>query len=200
MEASNDVASTADGKTTAEASQQQEDKVSYSTYNKVLDKLKNTEREFTKLREEMTKAKDKEAEANGSMKQLVESLRERNQQLEGSVKETRSKFAAQIINSQIKEKLAVAGCVDPNKALKFLEAKDYEALEVSDDFSVNPTDIGGLVERMRKENEFMFKRTEKINDLHPTSPRPKALEKDINKMSYADKKAALLEQLNKEKL
>jgi hypothetical protein len=199
METSNDVApkETADGKTESEP--KTEEKVAYSTYSKVLDKLKQRERELAKLNEEVTKIKDSEVEKSGNYKQLVDSLRERNSTLEDDLAKLKKDYVTKSIHGQIKEGFTRAGCIASDKMIKLLDQKDFERLGYSEDGTVDKKDLQALIDDKKKDDFYLFQRSEKVNDLHPSTPKHNSLAKDISKMSYSDKKAILSEMLNNKK-
>jgi hypothetical protein len=176
-----------------------EDKVAYSTHKRLLEEKKKQDVELRALREAAEKAKLKDAEASGNTKQLIESLRERSAQMETEVQNQKKKYASEMISMQLREAIAKEGClVDSEKALKFLGESDYQSLEIDEQFRIRKEDISSVVNNLKKNYDFMFKKTATINDMVPAGT-PKVANIPLEKMSSADKKALLIKEFAKQK-
>ena len=176
-----------------------EDKVAHSTYKRLLDEKKKQDLELKSLRDASEKSKLKEAEASGNTKQLIESLRERSAAMEAEVQNQKKKFASEMISMQLREAIAKEGClVDSDKALKFLGESDYQSLEIDEQFRIKKEDITNVIGNLKKNYDFMFKKSASINDL-PISSAPKNITVPLEKMSSADKKALLIKEFAKQK-
>jgi hypothetical protein len=180
-----------------ESKDKTEDKVAYDTYKKLLGEKKKRDEEVSALAQRLKSYEEKELEASGKHSELIESLRsqlkEKDESLSGLKKEieTREKKEAwNTVTSQIKDAAMSEGCMSPDKLLKLLDKSDLKALEVMEEsgkIKVNTDDLKRLMEKARKENEFLFKKPDpKINDLTPTNQiqKPKASLRDGLKNIY----------------
>lgn len=173
------------------------DKVAYETYKKLLGEKKKRDEEVSSLAQKLKHFEEKELEQTGKHSELIDSLRnqlkekdENLSQLQADIQSREKKEAWNTVTSQIKEAATVEGCMSPDKLLKLLDKSDLKALEVKEEsgqIKVNADDLKRLMEKARKENEFLFKRPDpKINDLTPKVKieKPKTSLRDSLKNIY----------------
>lgn len=166
------------------------DKVAYTTYKKVLGEKKAVAEKVNNLEAELNKYKQAEMESTGKQSELIESLREQLNEKESALKKTNASFAWKAVSSNIKEAAVREGCVNPEKLIKLLDESDLKALEVGEDYKVNPDDLKRLIENAKKEHADigLFKGSNfKVNDVTPKIVTAK--KKNINEMSVAELKA-----------
>lgn len=184
--------SASSGGTQEASGQKGSDVVAYETYQKTLQAEKNAKAERDRLKAELDAKKQAEMEAQGKHQELIESLRGQVKEKDELLKKTESTFYAVQIQNQLKSAAAKHGCEHPDKLLKLIDSKDYERLEFDKStMALNNQDVESLMERLKKENEFIFKRGQaRVVD---GTPKAAATTSDVSKLSVTDIKNKLKE-------
>ena len=172
--------------TDANPEDEQKDKVSYDTYKKLLGEKKKRDAELSELSKKLKSFEEKELEQTGKHSELIDSLRsqlkekeETLSKLQGDLEAREKREAWNTVSSQIKEAALKEGCINPDKLLKLFDKNDLKALEVveeSGSVKVHSDDLKRLMEKARKENDFLFKKSvTNIADVTPkvTKEKPK---------------------------
>lgn len=175
-----------------DASGKKDDVVAYETYQKTVAAEKNAKAERDKLKAELEAIKQRDLEASGKHQELIENLRQQVKEKDDRLKNTESTFYAVQVQSQLKNAALKHGCEHPEKLLKLIDGKDYERLEFDKStMSLNSQDVEILMDKLKKENEFIFKKgSARVVDGSPAANAGRANDKP---KSIADIKSRLKE-------
>lgn len=161
----------------------EDDKVAYSTYRKVLSEKKRRDQELEDLKKELSNRDLEKQQAAGEKDKVIESLRSQLNETEDKLKNKDRSYIWNVVSGQVKAKAASMGCENPDKLLKLIDKVEFETLEVGDNFDVNGEDLERLLTKAKDENSFLFpKKASGVKDLHPSDP-PKPQPKTLSKMS-----------------
>lgn len=153
----------------------------------LLSKMATSKEELEQLR---TWKKDQEMaveEKKGNYENVIKSLRDELTETKGALKTKEQSFAWNSVENQIKQAAIKAECKNPEKLMKLIDKGDLKSLEIGEDYSINSDDLNRLMEKAKKENDFLFgTKTLNINDVAPTG-RPDT-KVDVSAMSAAQYK------------
>ena len=179
------------------------DKVAYESYQRALDETKKAKSESQKLKEELDNLKAQQVEKSGSKEEALETYKEQLEQLKKENESIKTTFAQKQINSKIENALTKRGCKNPDKALRVMDDKDYNALisDVDDNFNVGEQTMSFVLDKFQKENDFFFGKqapsfadgVPKKDQEKPKSEKQVALEKIKNAKTEEEYKKALNE-------
>lgn len=175
------------------------DKVAYSTYQKVLGEVK-TERESRRaLEAELKQIKEKQLEGSEDKNKLVDYLRNQNAELEKQIQGMNEKFelrekdyAKNWVVSAVKNKALQEGCVHPDKLMRLIDSNELNSLRIDSEYNVNSEDLEMLLSKAKKDNPFFFgEQKADVKDLEPNQ------EPDIqfSELSTEQKKSELLNEM-----
>lgn len=173
-----------------------EDKVSYDSYKKAVDTEKKAKAERDALRLKVQEYEQKDLEAKGNFQAVIENLRSQLKESDEKLKKTETSYQWRTVNEQIKSHAMGAGCISPDKLLKLMDENDFGALQFDpDNLTLNSQDVTLLMDKLKKENPFLFKvKGARIDDVVPNNAAPV---KDLKQMSLADLKNAYKKSLMK---
>lgn len=170
-----------------------EDAVSYKSYRKLLTEKKNQQNKLGEVQEKLAALEAKDMESKGQQSELISTLRGQVGDLKDKLKETNYNFAWKSITGEIKAAAIKEGCDRPDALIKLLDKEDMDSLEIGDDFSVNGDDLKRVLEKAKRENDFLFRKKSKpVADAIPSNEMPK---KDLSNLSLEEKARLLANKL-----
>lgn len=174
-----------EGSTTQASGEVESKQVSYDSFRKSVEAEKNARKRAQDLESKLQEFERKEMEAKGEFDKLKQSLLSENENLKQLLKKKDESYLWERVTSGIKTEALKAGCSNPEKLIKLLDKTDFESLQAdADGYNVKPESLQALIEKAKKENDFLFSRPEvKVNDLPPKSKIEKPKAKAPNEMS-----------------
>jgi hypothetical protein len=179
-----------------ETAPSKEDKVAYSTYQKVLAEKKSRDQQLEQALAKLKDLEHKELEAKGKDKELIEALRKEVQtERESKIKVAHS-FATKAIREQVLAAGKEHGCADPEW---LFDKVNKGALQVNEEtFEVNAEDLKREIEAIMKVKPQLFnKQGPRVNDLPLTSKGP-VVTPEKKKMSIEEMARELAKLNNKQ--
>jgi hypothetical protein len=147
----NDNSSNASGKQTLD------DKVKYSTYQKVLAEKKSMQEKYQSMTDKLAQMENEKLSAEGKKDELIKRLTEERdgfkQKLTGSVKA----FARQITSGQVKQLATQMGCVDSDAILALYQDK-IDAVETDDNFNLSTDAVKAVLEEAKQQKPYLFQK------------------------------------------
>lgn len=159
------------------------DSVAYESFRKSVEAEKRARQKAQELESELEQIKQKELEAQGKHEEIIDSLRNKNYELESTLKKERERFLWSNVTSTVKTEALKHGCSNPDKLIKLLDKDDFSILQ-AEEGTIRNDSLQALMEKAKKENDFLFKKGEvKFNDVAPvTTVRQEAKDlKDLDK-------------------
>ena len=165
-----------------------EDLIPYSTHQKLLKEKKNAQSRIEQYEQELKRLKDEKLASEGNKDQLLENYKKELDEIKDQLSNKEKTFAWKTITSSIKEEALKNGCTNPDKLVRLLEDKDLKALEVGEDYSIEPQSLKQLIEKSKSENDFLFKKTVAVADSTPNTQTPQTKPKSEKELfeSYID--------------
>lgn len=175
-----------------EESRKREDVVAYDTHRKLLSEKKKTQAQLEELKKQLGQYEQQKLEAEGRKDEVIKSLRQQLSEKESILKEKDSRYAWNVVSGQIKSRATQEGCKSPDKLLRLLDKEDLSALEVDDNYMVNQDDLSRIIEKAKRENDFLFSaRKANVNDLPPSGKVEQPEKKTVKDLSRKEKFALL---------
>ncbi len=175
---------------------QQKDTVAYESYKKLLGEKKRRDAQLRDAMSKLEALEQADMESKGKQTELIDSLRKQLSEQQQREKEKDQRNAWNSVKSQITQAALENGCTAPSKLIKLLDKADLDTLQVDDDYSVNRDDLTRLMEKAKKDNEFIFTVAKApVKDVNPGLRESdlQAKPKDPRTMSEAEIRAALME-------
>jgi hypothetical protein len=171
--------------------------VAYDSYRKSVAAEKTARKRAQDLEAELESIRQKELEDKGNYQQLLEQYKNKNQELELSLKKERETYAWNTVTSAIRLEAQKAGCTSPDKLIKLLDKSDFEMLQ-SDNGTIKADSLGSLMDKARKENAFLFSQgSVKFNNVTPKSEIKNETRKSPSEMSREEIEKELLTRFRK---
>lgn len=171
--------------------------VAYDSYRKSVAAEKTARKRAQDLEAELESIRQKELEDKGNYQQLLEQYKNKNQELESSLKKERDTYAWNTVTSAIRLEAQKAGCTSPDKLIKLLDKSDFEMLQ-SDNGTIKADSLGSLMDKARKENAFLFSQgSVKFNNVTPKSEIKSETKKSASEMSREEIEKELLTRFRK---
>jgi hypothetical protein len=171
--------------------------VAYDSYRKSVAAEKTARKRAQDLEAELESIRQKELEDKGNYQQLLEQYKNKNQELELSLKKERETYAWNTVTSAIRLEAQKAGCTSPDKLIKLLDKSDFEMLQ-SDNGTIKADSLGSLMDKARKENAFLFSQgSVKFNNVTPKSEIKNETRKSASEMSREEIEKELLTRFRK---
>ena len=171
--------------------------VAYDSYRKSVAAEKTARKRAQDLEAELESIRQKELEDKGNYQQLLEQYKNKNQELESSLKKERDTYAWNTVTSAIRLEAQKAGCTSPDKLIKLLDKSDFEMLQ-SDNGTIKADSLGSLMDKARKENAFLFSQgSVKFNNVTPKSEIKNETRKSASEMSREEIEKELLTRFRK---
>jgi hypothetical protein len=171
--------------------------VAYDSYRKSVAAEKTARKRAQDLEAELESIRQKELEDKGNYQQLLEQYKNKNQELELSLKKERETYAWNTVTSAIRLEAQKAGCTSPDKLIKLLDKSDFEMLQ-SDNGTIKADSLGSLMDKARKENAFLFSQgSVKFNNVTPKSEIKNETKKSASEMSREEIEKELLTRFRK---
>lgn len=147
----------------------QGDNVAYETYRKVLSEKKKRDEELLSLRDQLKTYEQQKAETEGRKDDVISSLRKELDEYKSKLTNVQKTYAFTTIEQQIRQKAIESGCKKPDHLLRLLSNEDLGSIDVSDDFRVNSDDLTRVIDKSKKEFDYLFK-VERVNVSDVTAP------------------------------
>ena len=173
-----------EGSTTQASGEVESKQVSYDSFRKSVEAEKNARKRAQELESRLQEYERKEQEAKGNYEQVLTSYKSELEKTKEALKKERESYLWERVTSGIKTEAVRAGCQNPEKLIRLLDKDDFQSLHSEDGYSIKQDSLQALIEKAKKENDFLFKKPEvKINDASPTSKVETYKEKSIHEMS-----------------
>lgn len=180
----NQVDSTSEASSTEEKKQ---DQVSYESFRKSVEAEKRARERAQTLEAELEAKKNAELESQGKHEEIIEGLKSKLYKTEATLKEEREKYLWNNVTSTVKTEAIKHGCTNPDKLVKLLDKDDFSMLQ-AENGNIMPQSIAALMDKAKKENDFLFTGAAiKVNDAIPSSRVEAPREKSINEMTANEK-------------
>lgn len=179
-----------------------ENKVAYESFQRVLDEKKRTQSENEALKQKLAQIENEKLEHKGNLEEALTNYKQQLEAKESELRQVKTTFATNQINSKIESALAKKGCKNPAKAIRLMEDVDYQALIQDVDDNLNPSEntLNFILDKFQKENDFLFgKPAPRIADGVPGGTKPSTPESEKAKAIRAMKEAKTQEEYEKAK-
>jgi hypothetical protein len=131
------------------------DVVNYDTYRKLLSEKKRLEEKFHDMDSQLRTLTDEKLSAEGKTAELLDTTKKRLTETEMRYKKAVGAFAFKSISGAVEREALKLGCTNVNDLVQLC---DLSEIDVDDDFQVNMEQVKDLVERQRKDREYLFSR------------------------------------------
>lgn len=122
----------------------------------LLAKQRHYKEMLEKERSERERIERERLEEQGKFQDLYEKERRAREEREKELQDRSATYAYSTVVSQIKAKAAQEGCRNPDKLVK-LASDELDAVQFDDDYNVDSGSLDEFMDRMRKENDFLFR-------------------------------------------
>lgn len=174
---------------------QEQDKVSYESFRKSVEAEKRARERAQTLEAELEAKKQAELEAQGKHQEIIDSLKNKNFELESTLKKEREKYLWNNVTSAVKTEAVKHGCKNPDKLVKLMDSDDFSMLQ-AENGQIMSQSLAALMDKVKKENDFLFTGPAvKVNDAVPSNNPPVQREKSLAEMTSAEKLEALKKNL-----
>lgn len=175
---------------TSEASSneaEKKDQVSYESFRKSVEAEKRARERAQTLEAELEAKKQAELEAQGKHQEIIESLKNKNYELESTLKKERETFLWNNVTSAVKTEAVKHGCKNPEKLVKLLDQEDFSMLQAENGQIMSHT-LAALIDKAKKENDFLFTSPAvKINDAVPAGRPSEPVKKSASEMTQKER-------------
>lgn len=179
---------------TQEASSSEErkqDQVSYDSFRKAVESEKRAKERARELESKLEAKMQAELEAQGKHEDIIQSLKSKLQETEGTLKKERESYLWNNVTSAVKTEAAKHGCKNPEKLVKLLDKEDFSMLQ-AENGQIMGQSLSALIDKAKKENDFLFTSPAvKVNDATPSSRVEKPKEKTPSEMTQAERLEAM---------
>lgn len=124
----------------------------------ILQEKKRREQELKEAREKLSEFEKKELERKGNFEEALKKEREEREKLQQELEKKDQTYAYTSVTGQIKQMAAQEGCLDPEKLIRLAGEEDLDLVEYDDSYNVDKNSLKFFIDKMKKENEFMFSR------------------------------------------
>ena len=179
-----------------------ENKVAYESFQRVLDEKKRTQSENEALKQKLSQIENERLEHKGNLEEALTNYKQQLEAKENELRQVKTTFATNQINSKIESALAKKGCKNPTKAIRLMDDVDYQALIQDVDDNLNPSEntLSFVLDKFQKENDFLFgKPAPQIADGVPGGIKQPKPENEKQKALKAMREAKTQEEYEKAK-
>lgn len=128
--------------------------VQYETYRKVVGHNRSLQSRLDELEAKATELEQAKLASEGRKDELIESLKQQLGERDTRLKDVTSTFAYQSVTNQVKAQAAKLGCVDADALTRLMDLSEVEV--DNNNFSVNPDQIGALIEQSKQTYPYLF--------------------------------------------
>ncbi len=165
-----------------------DDFVALETYRKAVSREKRLKQELEKARQENSHFKEEKMVEEGKHTDVIAALRKELEEQRLAVKEKDEVYGWERVSTQFHKAAMAEGCAHPDKLMKLIDQDDFASVEVDSNYKVNIDDVKRVIEKAKKENEFLFARSaRKVDDLPPSDKIEKKQPKPLSEMSLEQK-------------
>jgi len=172
--------------------EQEEKKVSYDSYRKILAEKKNTQAKMKEMADKLEKIELERLEQESDYKKQAETWKSKFEESHSNYSSLKKDVAFNTIKSQVTSKAASEGCINTEKLFKLLDSEDLKGLEMGDDFSISQDSLSGLIDKAKKEHSDigLFKKADV--QIHDIQKQHTPQGKSVSEMSIEELKQAIL--------
>lgn len=138
--------------------QDKHDGIAYDSYKKAVSQYKTAQGRVDELEAKVRQYEESQLESQGRKDEVITSLRKQLSELQEKHRTNQQSYTWNVVGAQIKSELATKGVRNPDKALKYAKAAhrdDLSAIEVDEDYNVNPQDLSRFVDKFLMDNQDM---------------------------------------------
>jgi hypothetical protein len=166
------------------------DSVSFDSHQKLLKEKKSLLSKYSELENQVAQLRQEKDMAEGNKDKVIEELKKQNQQIKSEYEKTKQSYTWSTLTGEIKREAMKNGCKDPDKLLRLMSDDDLRALEIGENFSVDPGSLKEIIEKNKKENHFLFESSPKAVAIGtPGKKPPVEPDKDIKSMTLDELKS-----------
>lgn len=130
--------------------------VSFETHEKLLSQRKKDQERLKALEEENKKYKQSALEAEGKKDELIAELRAEKEKKESEAKALQTRFAENVLKSQIALKAKEYGCVDTDMLYKAMDLEKLQVELVDTDLNVDTKSLTKHIEEIKGQKQYLF--------------------------------------------
>lgn len=176
---------------------EKKDFVAYESFRKSVDAEKKARAKANELEAQLNAIKERELESQGKTEELLKTYKQRVDELDGTLKSERKKYAWERITSGLKIEATKNNCIDPDAFIKLLDDSDFDALQVEDGYKLNQDSVKRLIEEKKKQNFYLFQgKPVVVNDRTPSAKVDKEVTKKPSEMGRDELNANLKKSLS----
>lgn len=129
-----------------------EETVKFSSYQKVLTEKKNTAAKLLEAMARLESLEEDKMAAEGNKDALIKSLQDKNRSLNDDLTTTKSSYAWNSLEAQVKSAAKLAGCKNPESLVRLMNENDLKALaaQADDNFKLPQDALGAMIEEQKK--------------------------------------------------
>jgi hypothetical protein len=142
-----------------EQTTEKENQVAYETYQKVLKEAKAAKeraKRADELEAQLRQREEEELEKKGNYEELLARAREEANKFKDELKAHQQKYAWKTLTSKIELKAKEMGCKDPTKLIRLMDDSDLKSIQIGEDLSIDSESLESVLEKAKKENDFLF--------------------------------------------
>lgn len=136
-----------------------QDQVAYETYQKVLKEAKAAKeraKRADELEAQLRQREEEELEKKGNYEELLARARDEANKYKDELKAHQQKYAWKTLTSKIELKAKEMGCKNPSKLILLMDNSDLKSIQIGDDLSIDNESLESVLEKAKKENDFLF--------------------------------------------
>lgn len=124
--------------------------VKYETYKKVLGEKKSRDEQLRQLQDELSSYKHEKLALEGKKDELIKTLKEKAEQFEKELKQTKEKYIWTSVESQVKNFAAAQGCTNTDALMKLLDKEELRSLEMGEDYQIDKNGLSSMIDGYKK--------------------------------------------------
>lgn len=171
-----------------QGSKQDNNSVSYETYEKLLIQRKQDQEKVRQYEERLRAIEEEKLKAEGNKDKLLERYQKSAAEAEARLKEKTRMYAERALKSQIALKAKELGCRDTDLLYRAMDLEKLRVDLVDDDLNVDEKSLMSQLETLRKEKFYLFDdKAPKFRDGSPDSKSPPSTgKKSLDEMSMEE--------------
>jgi len=139
--------------------------IAYHTYDKAVKEKKKLAGEVDTLKSQLAEIEQSKLSSEGKKDELIDRLKTQLSEVEGTLKTKQATYAYNSVTNQLKTEALKMKCKDTDALSKLV---DLNALEIDDDFLVDPDNLKRTLEDAKKKYHYLFdEKTVKVADGTP---------------------------------
>lgn len=148
---------------------------------------------YAELKSRVDDFENEKLKTEGKKDEMIQKLQTKLKEIESTTKKAATSFAHRLVAKEVEAEAAKRGCIKPQALIKLA---DLSGIDIDDDFNVDSSSVKALLDKMQKENDFLFKKDPvPPKDGMPSSKgsKPKA----IHEMTSEERRQYLLNHRSK---